>query len=187
MERRNEASIYWNRPYGWRAGTRYIEPDASAVDVIRYKQEALGNALDVPDFLLAELAHKQVSAREIVWICRTKEHAKCYGGRDIGQPYKEDFGPHTLILATDQEPETGYLLLSDASALVSFARENFAFAIIPVAVFEHRWRAMTNISDANPVATSFIIIFAVMEPFKHAFSPFDDILFDRNAKKWALT
>lgn len=121
MERRNEASIYWDRPYGWRAGTHYIEPEASAVDVIRYEQEALENTLDVPDFLLAELTRKQVSAREIVWICRTKEHAKCYGGREIGQPYKEDFGPHTLILPTDQEPETGYLLLSDASVLEQYA------------------------------------------------------------------
>ena len=56
MERINKASIYWNRPYGWRAGTRYVEPGASAVDVIRYEREELGNSLDVPDFLLEELA-----------------------------------------------------------------------------------------------------------------------------------
>ena len=27
MERLRETSLYWQRPYGWRAGTRYIEPD----------------------------------------------------------------------------------------------------------------------------------------------------------------
>lgn len=117
MERRSETSVYWNRSYGWRAGTRYIEAGASAVDVIRYEQEALGNSLDVPDFLLEELAQKQVGAKELVWVCRTRDHARRYSGRGIGQPYQEAFGPHSLILATDTESETGYLVLSDASRL----------------------------------------------------------------------
>lgn len=126
MERRNEAAIYWNRPYGWRAGTRYIESGASALAVIRYEQEELGNKLDIPDFLLEELAQKQVSARDIVWVCRTRNHARRYGGQERGQPYKEDIGPCALILATDEEPETGYLLLSDASVLDPLVIEQYA-------------------------------------------------------------
>ncbi len=117
MKQGKDTIIYWNRPYGWRAGSRYIEPGASAVDVIRHEQEELENALDVPDFLLAELQEKQVSARDIVWVCRTWDHARRYGGAGIGQPYKEDFGYHALILATDQEAETGYLVLFDARKL----------------------------------------------------------------------
>ncbi len=115
--RRNEAAIYWNRPYGWRAGTRNIETDTSAVDVIRYEQEEYGNELDVPDFLLEELERMQVHAREIVWVCRTRQHAKRYCSPDTGEPYQEDFGSHALILATDHEDETGYLVLFDASRL----------------------------------------------------------------------
>lgn len=60
MKYTKEASIFWNRPYGWRAGTRYVEPGASVVDVIRYEREELGNSLDVPDFLLSELAQTQI-------------------------------------------------------------------------------------------------------------------------------
>jgi hypothetical protein len=117
MERLKETSIYWQRPYGWRAGSRNIEPGASAVDVIRYEQEEYGNTLDVPDFLIEELIRKQVSAREVVWVCRTRQHAKRYSSQDSGQPYQEDFNPKALILATDEEVETGYLILFDASRL----------------------------------------------------------------------
>ncbi len=126
MERSKETSIYWQRPYGWRAGSRNIEPDASAVDVIRYEQEAYCNDLDVPDFLLEELTHKQVSAREVVWVCRTRQHAKRYSSQDTGQPYQEDFGRNALILVTDHEAETGYLLLSDASRLDPVVLEQYA-------------------------------------------------------------
>ncbi len=117
MQQRKEASIFWQRPYGWRSGSRYIESGASAVDVIRYEQEEYGNELDVPEFLLQELSRLQIPARDIVWVCRTRNHARRYGGKGIGQPYQEDFGPHALILATDNEDETGYLLLIDASRL----------------------------------------------------------------------
>jgi hypothetical protein len=117
MKQGKDTAVYWNRPYGWRAGSRNIEPGASAVDVIRFEQEELGNTLDVPVFLLAELQEKQVKAREIVWVCRTRDHARRYGGAGIGQPYKEDFGSHALILTTDNETETGYLVLFDARLL----------------------------------------------------------------------
>src|SRR6266496_488194 len=126
MERSKETSIYWQHPYGWRAGSRTIEPGASAVDVIRYEQEAYGNDLDVPNFLLEELTHKQVSAREVVWVCRTRQHAKRYCGKNSGQPYQEDFSTHALILATDHEVETGYLILSDASRLDPAVLEQYA-------------------------------------------------------------
>src|SRR6266700_3064480 len=98
MKQVKDSLIYWNRPYGWRAGSRNIEPDASAVDVIRHEQKELGNTLDVPDFLLAELQEKQVRSRDIVWVCRTRDHARRYGGAGIGQPYKEDFCSQALIL-----------------------------------------------------------------------------------------
>jgi hypothetical protein len=117
MKQGKETAVYWNRPFGWRAGSRNIEPGASAVDVIRHEQEELGNTLDVPDFLLAELQEKHVSARDIVWVCRTRDHARRYGGAGIGQPYKEDFGSNALILTADNETETGYLVLFDASLL----------------------------------------------------------------------
>jgi hypothetical protein len=126
MERMKETSIYWQRPYGWRAGSRNIEPSASAVDVIRYEQEEYENDLDIPDFLLEELTHKQVSASEVVWVCRTRQHAKRYSSQDIGQPYREDFSPHALILATDHEAETGYLVLFDASRLDPVVLEQYA-------------------------------------------------------------
>src|SRR6266852_6484529 len=96
-----EVSVSWKRLYGWRAGTRYMEPGASVVDVIRYEREELGNDLDVPDFLLEELTRKQVNAKDIVWVCRTREHARRYSGRGIGQPYKEDLGSNALILTRD--------------------------------------------------------------------------------------
>ena len=126
MERLRETSLYWQRPYGWRAGTRYIEPGVSAGDVIRYEQEELGNELDVPDFLIQELQQKQVSAREIVWVCRTRQHARRYSGQGIGQPYKEDICPNALILAADSEPETGYLVITDASRLDPVIIKRFA-------------------------------------------------------------
>jgi hypothetical protein len=93
MKQGKDTALYWNRPYGWRAGSRNIEPGASAVDVIRYEQEELGNTLDVPDFLLDELHEKQVSARDIVWVCRTRDHARRYGGAGIGLPIIEHHLP----------------------------------------------------------------------------------------------
>ena len=115
--RKERAMIYWNRPYGWRAGTRYIESGASAADVIRYEQEELGNDLDVPAFLLNEL--ERIRSSCVVWVCRTKRHAARYG-----QPYKEDFGTQALILANDQD--NGYLLLEDATLLHPATIERFA-------------------------------------------------------------
>jgi hypothetical protein len=113
----NEKSIYWQRPFGWRTGTHYTPPNANAVDVIRYEQKVLGNELDIPDFLLDELQQKQIRASDIIWLCRTRNHARRYNGECRGQPYKEDLGPNALILATDHEPEIGYLVLKDTSQL----------------------------------------------------------------------
>ena len=76
MQQRKEASIFWQLPYGWRSGTRYIESGASAVDVIRYEQEEYGNELDVPEFLLLEPSRLQIPAGDIVWVCRTRNHAR---------------------------------------------------------------------------------------------------------------
>ncbi len=126
MERLREPSIYWQRPYGWRAGQRYIERGASAADVVRFEREAYENDLDAPDFLLKELDKKGHRAADVVWICRTREHAQRYGGRGNGQPYKENVGPHALIIATDHEPETGYLVLFDASQLDPGTLEQYA-------------------------------------------------------------
>src|SRR6266568_7195387 len=117
-------SILWNRPYGWRAGARYIDPDASAAAVIRYELAECGNELDVPEFLLEELDRQQMRARDVVWVCRTREHARRYGGPGRGQPYREEFGAAALILAMDGD--TGYLVLGDASALDPAVVEAFA-------------------------------------------------------------
>src|SRR5947209_11328916 len=59
MGKPKEQSLFWQRSFGWRAGSRYIAPSASAADVIRYEQEELGNTLDVPPFLLTELDRAQ--------------------------------------------------------------------------------------------------------------------------------
>ncbi len=40
-----------------------------------------------------------------------------------------------------------------------------------------------NVSATKVVVTSFIIVFAIMEPFKRAYFPFGDILHGRNAMK----
>ncbi len=118
MERlKNEAAIYWNLPHGWRAGGRNIERNTSAADVIRFERQEYGNELDAPEFLLRELDRQQYPARDVVWVCRTRKHAKRYSSPDTGEPYQEDFGSHALILATDHETETGYLVLFDASRL----------------------------------------------------------------------
>jgi hypothetical protein len=110
--------LYWNRPYGWRAGDSYIESGASAADVVRYEREVLHNEdIDTPEFLLEELDRTRKRANDVIWVCQTREDARQYVRQGTGQPYKEDFGSHALILATDNEPQTGYLLLSDASLL----------------------------------------------------------------------
>src|SRR5437773_1803213 len=114
--RETESTLHWNRSSGWRAGSRYVEPGASAAAVITHEQDELGNDLGVPPFLLEAL--HQIPAQDIVWVCRTRDHARRYGGEGRGQPYKEDVGEGALILATDHEaPETGYLLLKDATRL----------------------------------------------------------------------
>lgn len=118
-------SLWWNRTYGWRVGPRYIDPAASAADVIRYEQ-GCGNALEAPEFVLAELDRQHLKARDVVWVCRTREHARRYGGPGVGPPYREEFGPSALILATDGEPETGYLVLYDASPLDPSVVQQFA-------------------------------------------------------------
>jgi hypothetical protein len=112
--------------YGWRAGSRYIHPGASAAAVIRYEQDEHGNALEVPEFVLEELDRQHLKAQDVVWVCRTREHARRYGGPGLRQPYKELFGPSALILATDGEPEMGYLVLCDASRLDLSVIEQFA-------------------------------------------------------------
>lgn len=118
--------IIWNRPYGWRAGPRYLDPALTASAVIRYEQTQLENALDVPDFVLDELDRQHVKAAEVVWVCRTREHARRYGGPGLGQPYKEPLGPSSLILATDGESEMGYLVLRDASRMDPSVIQRFA-------------------------------------------------------------
>jgi hypothetical protein len=117
IKRLKEMSIFWQRPFGWRTGTPYIPPHASAIDVIRYEQEELGNDLDIPDLLLDELQEKQMRACDIIWLCRIRDHARRYSGYCRGQPYKEDLGPNALILTTDYEQETGYLVLKNALVL----------------------------------------------------------------------
>jgi hypothetical protein len=97
-----------------------------ATDVIRFEQEDLGNALGIPAFLLEELRKKQIAAHDIVWVCRTKAHAMRYASRERGFPYKVEFGPRALILATDSEDETGYLVLRDASTLDPRIIERFS-------------------------------------------------------------
>jgi hypothetical protein len=104
-----DTSIYWSRPYGWRAGSPFIGPQATAADVITFEREEYGNTLDVPDFLVSALAERQIPAREVVWVCRTRQHACRYSGGGNAPPYKEELGPQALILATDNESETGYL------------------------------------------------------------------------------
>jgi hypothetical protein len=119
-------SIYWNRPYGWRAGIAYIDRDATAADVIRFEREELDNDLDVPDFLLDELDRQRYKARDVIWVCRTRQHARYYAGPGNGEPYQVEFGLQALIIATDDEPETGYLVLYDASRLEPTILEKYA-------------------------------------------------------------
>lgn len=127
MEREKQTAIFWQRPFAWRAGERYVAPGASAASVVRFEREEYGNALDVPDFLLEELDTKGYLAADIVWVCRTRDHARRYGRGGNGQPYKEDVGPHALIIASDQEePERGYLVLDDASRLDPAVVERYA-------------------------------------------------------------
>ena len=122
---RTAPPFYWERPYGWRVGKPYIKPEAGAADVIRFEQEELGNALGIPAFLLEELRKKQIAAQDVVWVCRTRAHAMQYASRERGFPYKVEFGPRALILATDSEDETGYLMLRDASPLDPHIVERF--------------------------------------------------------------
>lgn len=117
MERINETLIRWNRPYGWRAGSPYVEPDATAADVIRFERDEYENDLDVPDFLLDELDRQRYMARDVRWVCKTRQDARRYSGSGIGQPYREEFGSNAIILAIDHEAEIGYLVLFDASRL----------------------------------------------------------------------
>src|SRR5947209_3152040 len=110
--------LYWQRPYGWRTGDHYIVPGASAADVVRYEREVLGNReIDPPEFLLTELDKTEQRASHVVWVCKTRDDARQYMRRGTGLPYREYFGSTALILATDNEPQTGYLLLRDASRL----------------------------------------------------------------------
>jgi hypothetical protein len=117
--------LQWDLPYGWRVGERYIERGTSAADVIRYEVEELRNALDVPEFFLTELDQKRVMAKDIVWVCRSEEYARRYSS-DVGDmPYQEAFGPYALVLATDSEDATGYLVLYDARVLSQNSIEQF--------------------------------------------------------------
>ena len=110
--------LYWNRAYGWRTGEAYRAPGASAADVVRYERDVLGNQeIDTPDFLLMELERTQQQASHVVWVCKTRDDARRYMRRGTGLPYREYFGSSPLILATDNEPQTGYLLLRDATLL----------------------------------------------------------------------
>jgi hypothetical protein len=121
----NLGKIYWNCHYGWRAGSPYVDPQATASDLILFEYYEYENDLDVPDFLLDELDRQHYTARDIIWVCRTRQDAQRYSGPGVGQPHKEEFGPHALILATDHEPETGCLVLFDASRLDSAVLERY--------------------------------------------------------------
>ncbi len=63
-----------------------------------------------------------------------------YASRERGFPYKVEFGPYALILATDSEDETGYLVLHDASTLDPHIIERFSayckeqYALLTLAV-----------------------------------------------------
>src|SRR5438270_356525 len=110
--------LYWQRPYGWRAGEQSIARGASAADVVRFEREVLGNReIDPPEFLLTELDETEQRASHVVWVCKTRDDARQYMRRGTGLPYREYFGSTALILATDNELQTGYLLLHDASLL----------------------------------------------------------------------
>lgn len=127
--------LFWNRPYGWRTGDHYIARGAFAADVVRYEHDVLGNEeVDTPEFLLAELDRTERRAWHVVWVCKTRDHARQYMHRGTGLPYREYFGKEALILATDNEPKTGYLILRDTSlftksVLIRYAlyRQKFPF------------------------------------------------------------
>src|SRR5438046_3621134 len=97
VRNQREEPLYWQKPYGWRAGTRFIEKGASAADVIRHEQEELGNSLDVPAFFLTELDRQELKAADVLWVCKTRQHARRYSGNGNGQPYKEELEPQSLI------------------------------------------------------------------------------------------
>jgi predicted phage gp36 major capsid-like protein len=93
--------------YGWRAGGAYCESGASIADVIRYETEEYENDLDVraPMSLL-----ETVSARDGVWLCKTRREAREYTSEGSGDAYKVCLERGAFIAATDSDG--GYLIVN---------------------------------------------------------------------------
>jgi len=92
----------------WRAESGLELRGASALDVIEFEEDELGNIEDFCHLLVRtrmELA--EIPASQIVWICKTQRAAKRYGEAE-----RIDVGDNARIIAMDNE--SGYLVLKGA-------------------------------------------------------------------------
>jgi hypothetical protein len=109
--------VGWGSPAGYRVGEPFYERGLLAADMVSYELGKLGNDINVPDFLLADLRKKRVSAREVVWVCRTEHDASRYLQVGTGPVEQRHFGPRAIVLAFDCEEHQGFLVLYDAAVL----------------------------------------------------------------------
>jgi hypothetical protein len=89
--------------YAYRAETGYThDKKATALDVVRYEMDVLGNDLKVPQELFPVLAKRPAS--DIVWVTKSRKTAKKYG-----HPTLIKLPAGSIIIGTDGED--GYLIL----------------------------------------------------------------------------
>lgn len=81
---------YFDSPIGYRSGNFCPPKNATALDILKYEVQDLGNADFETDFERSGLQYDQLgklSANDVVWVCKTKlgalqynrdESLKCY-------------------------------------------------------------------------------------------------------------
>jgi len=99
----NKLPLYVDK--AWRAETNLLIHGKTALDVIRFEEDELGNKQDFK--YLSEKTRKElgnISVNRVIWVCKTKKEASRYGEAEL-----INLGKNPKIIANDGEG--GYLVL----------------------------------------------------------------------------
>jgi hypothetical protein len=91
----------------WRAETNLLIHGNTALDVIEFEENELGNKSDFKH--LTNKVRKElnnISVNRVIWVCKTKKEAKRYG-----EAKRENLGKNPKIIAEDGD--NGYLILKE--------------------------------------------------------------------------
>lgn len=86
-----------------------MDPDTSALDVIQYEIDELGNESFINQFRTIPLSLKEFPASSLIWVCDSQEAASRYLFLEEGEQLTENH----LELISEEHIDCGLVLLDD--------------------------------------------------------------------------